>query len=82
MALSNYTLYIHYINILFIRNIYNLNIDICSEVFYLMYEKSRTETIPVHAQLGSLTLTNRKSIRKAREGLFFLSNLSVIFCVT
>ena len=32
--------------------------------------------------LGSLTLTNRKSIRKAREGLFFLSNLSVIFCVT
>ena len=32
--------------------------------------------------LGSLTLTNRKSIRKAREGLFFLSNLSVKFCVT
>ena len=31
---------------------------------------------------GRLTLTNRKSIRKAREGLFFLSNLSVIFCVT
>ena len=34
------------------------------------------------SSLGSLTLTNRKSIRKAREGLFFLSNLSVIFCVT
>ena len=33
-------------------------------------------------RLGSLTLTNRKSIRKAREGLFFLSNLSVKFCVT
>ena len=31
---------------------------------------------------GRLTLTNRKSILKAREGLFFLSNLSVIFCVT
>jgi len=64
MVLSNYTLYIHYINILFIRNIYNLNIDIYSEVFYLMYEKSRTETIPVHAQLLFSNLNRRGNQRK------------------
>ena len=31
--------------------------------------------------LGRLTLVNRKSSLKAREGLFFLSNPRIYFCV-
>ena len=45
-------------------------------------EQDTHSCILIIGRAGSLTLTNRKSIRKAREGLFFLSNLSVIFCVT
>ena len=53
-------------------------------LFYLhrVTEREEPERSFPESKVGSLTLTNRKSIRKAREGLFFLSNLSVIFCVT
>ena len=65
---------------------YRKKLDFKALLSLLLYaineEKESLRDLSAALIHGSLTLTNRKSIRKAREGLFFLSNLSVIFCVT